>query len=136
MTAIVEDALLRRIAGDADLDEVKLWLMNLSAKQEDCRFELGHSWQRYKAFRASGGYVRIARCSRCQNKRKRTYSRGRIVSADYTPAEGFAAPKGIGHFTADDLAALREILFEKELAAQEEKEAAAASKTTRGRKAA
>jgi hypothetical protein len=137
MTVMAEDALLRRIAGDADLDEVKQWLIHLTAKQEECRFELGHSWHRHKAYRAPGGYVRIVKCSRCQNKRKRLYQRGRIVSADYIPAEGFAAPKGIGHFTADDLAALREILFERELAEQEAKEAAAAAgKTTRGRKAA
>lgn len=128
--------LLRQIAGEADLGEVKKWLENLSPDQEDCRFELGHAWERHDAFRQANGFVRIAKCGRCWGLRKRFYVHGRIVSSNYTPSEGYPAPAGIGHLSADDIAALREILFEKEMSEKAEQKAKPAKGNSRRKKVA
>lgn len=109
---------------------------NLSAEQEDCRFELGHAWQRHDAYREGNGYVRVVLCGRCHGLRKRFYVHGRIVSSNYTPSDGYPAPAGVGHLSADEIAGLREVLFEKEMSEKAEQEAKPAKRNSRRKKVA
>lgn len=84
------------------------WASELPDEFLLCR-DLGHTWQPYTASRADDGhYERVMRCVRCDTKRKQTLSAsGVILTGGYDYPDGYTAPPGSGHMTADGRAGLR-----------------------------